>query len=502
LQSNLWSITAVSDMASPIVFEKRVGLAYWMEEVLTQCAKAEQDFSSDAVHDLRTALRRCRSLADGIRVFDRDPGWKKMRRAGKELFSSLGELRDTHVMMESIQKLAPSGDIVGKTLTECLIAREQELEKSAAAVLRNFDRRQWKNWSDRLPDRATRIPLDSSVFAHLALERWNDAHALHLRALRNRTIVGFHDLRIAIKRFRYTVENFLPGLHQVWGKDLKSIQDALGEVHDLDVLWQTAIRIKAFSDPTMREQWRTRVVQERRQLLEFYRDKMVGRNSLWNVWREGLPNAEECRSLGLERLRAWASFLAPKIEHSRHVSQLALELYDGLPTYRILPGSKRKAYRWILQAAALMHDVGRSRTNTGHHKVSARLVRKLEPPLGWAAGDLRIAALVVRYHRGALPRETQKTFAALSPSKQRLVQFLGGILRLACACDWQHDSKIASVCVESFAPLITIRAEGYIDSVPLAEHIAAARHLLELTYRRPIFVLAAQEQEKVQAQAA
>ena len=80
------------------------------------------------------------------------------------------------------------------------------------------------------------------------------------------------------------------------------------------------------------------------------------------------------------------------------------------------------------------------------------------------------------------------------------MQFLGGILRLACACDRQHDNKIVSVSVESLDPVITVRAEGYVESTPLAEHIAAARHLLELTFRRPVLVLAAQE--KIQAQAA
>src|SRR5437660_6148336 len=99
-------------MATSAILKKedRVGLAYWMEEVLVQCAKAEQDFSSDPVHDLRTALRRCRSLADGIRVFDRDSAWKKMRRAGKVLFSSLGDLRDTQVTIEWLGKLAAEGD--------------------------------------------------------------------------------------------------------------------------------------------------------------------------------------------------------------------------------------------------------------------------------------------------------------------------------------------------------------------------------------------------------
>jgi hypothetical protein len=34
-----------------------------------------------------------------------------------------------------------------------------------------------------------------------------------------------------------------------------------------------------------------------------------------------------------------------------------------------------------------------------------------------------------------------------------------------------------------------VRAEGYTESTPLAEHLAAARHLLELTYGRPVFVM-------------
>jgi CHAD domain-containing protein len=91
-----------------------------MENVLQQCAKAEQHFDTDAVHGLRTSLRRCRSLADGIRVFDRNPGWKKMRRAGKLLFSSLGELRDTQVMLEWVERLAPEDDPVRQRLNSFL----------------------------------------------------------------------------------------------------------------------------------------------------------------------------------------------------------------------------------------------------------------------------------------------------------------------------------------------------------------------------------------------
>jgi CHAD domain-containing protein len=477
---------------SPIP-QKRIGLSYWMHEVLEQSEKASGTVGSGPVHDLRTALRRCRSMADGIMVFDRHSEWKKMKRAGKQLFSSLGELRDTHVIKEWVEKLAPEGDAAGKKLIDYLAGQEEKAAKTAATALQGFDRKQWKAWADELPARAADIPLDAPVFAHLALERWEEARALHIRALRNRTNVAFHELRIGLKRLRYTVENFLPSLHQACGQDLKELQDLLGDVHDLDVLWKMAIDIKAYADTETRTRWRSRVEQERGQRLDAYRKKMVGSSSLWQVWRSLLPRPDELRTIGLERLQIWASFLDPSVSHTAHIAQLATQLYDGLPFEGILgnriPHRQRTDYRTILQAAAYMHDVGLSRVNKGHHKVSARLIRRLDPPLGWTAGEMSMAAVVARYHRGALPRETQKSFAALSPSKQRLLQFLAGVLRLACACDQQHDNQIQRIEVQTSTPVLTIRAKGYSEFSALAEHLAAARHLLEAAYHRPIFIL-------------
>ena len=88
-----------------------------MAEVLKEAHKVAASFDEDSVHDLRVALRRCRSIAEGFHAIDPDPDWKKMRKAGKELFASLGDLRDCHVMMEWIEKLGPADDpIIQKLL--------------------------------------------------------------------------------------------------------------------------------------------------------------------------------------------------------------------------------------------------------------------------------------------------------------------------------------------------------------------------------------------------
>jgi len=473
-------------MAASPTQPPKIGLSYWMQQVLEQAEKVSAGFQSDPVHDLRTALRRCRSMADGLMVFDSDPAWKKMRRAGKQLFQSLGVLRDTHVLTDWIERLTPDEDVPKRTLSAFLDRREQELRVAAAAALQEFDREKWAMWARELPLRAARIPLNSPLFAHLALERWQEAHALHHRALRNRTNVAYHDLRIGVKHFRYTVENFLSGLHEFWAADLKEVQDALGDVHDLDVLWATAHSVKAFTEPAVRERWRARLDAERQRCLARYRDKMVGNNSLWPLWRAALPKSEELRSLGLRRLDTWASFLDPDYRHSRHVAHLSAQLFAGLDDTQ---PRRQEQSRDILQAAAMMHNVGRSRMHRGHHKESGKLIRKLCPPLGWTAEELNLASLIARYHRGAMPSESQKRFSALAKSKREIVQLLGGILRFACACDMQHDAQIRQVEVESSTPVLRVRADGYGTDTALAEHLAAARFLLEIACHRPVFVV-------------
>ena len=126
-------------------------------------------------------------------------------------------------------------------------------------ALAEFDRKQWLRWSRSLPRRMARFRPGSLVFRHLALERWTEAHKLHRQALRSGSPTAFHRLRIGIKRFRYIVENFLPEQHAAWSDDLKHMQDMLGEVHDLDVLWPAAVRANVFPDDSARSRWQDKI---------------------------------------------------------------------------------------------------------------------------------------------------------------------------------------------------------------------------------------------------
>src|SRR5580692_241579 len=477
-------------VAPAINAQKKAGLTLWMERVLEECDRASVEFGADPVHDLRVALRRCRSMADGLLVMDPDPSWKEMKRAGKQLFRELGELRDAQVMEEWVRSLGSSDDPVTIALLQFLGGREAGLKQQAAVGLQEFDRKQWKRWSTSLPRRAAKMRPGSVVFKHLALERWTEAYDLHHRALRNRSHVAFHSLRIGLKRFRYIVENFLPEQHAAWSGDLKELQDALGEVHDLDVLWTTALQVNAFPDVESRSKWHSRIIEERTRRIEKYRAKMLGKDSLWQVWRAQLPAGKQVESAALSRLKLWASLLDPDFKHSTHVAQLALQLYDGLSVKRTPMESDVGDQRAVLQVAALLHEVGRSRKEKNHHKATYDLIRRMRPPLGWTEEKLRWVGIVARFHRGALPRAGQKTLMGLSESQRQNILRVAGILRLANALDADRDGRIQRLEVREQNGFLEIAAQGYSPRDHMAEGIAAARHLLETVYRRPVMVKA------------
>jgi CHAD domain-containing protein len=465
----------------------RLGLSHWMRQVVLECEHARSDFSADSVHDLRVALRRCRSLAAVIERVDPYSTWKRMRRAGKAVFSALGELRDVQVMAEWIQRLFLQEDPVARATMEFVTAREAELKRDAAVALAQFDQDQWNKWSDSLPSRAEPIALNKLILEHLALEHWAQARELHARALRNRSRVGYHNLRIGIKKLRYMIENFLPDLHKDFGKDLKHLQDILGEVHDLDVLWATAISVNEFPDDEARIRWRDLIDRERRERIHEYRAKMVGKDSLWLVWRERLSQGSEVERGSIERLKMWASFLDPEFQKSQRVSRLALQLYDGLVGPVRVKNTAHLPARTLLEAAAMMRDVGRAKRDKKHQKRSYKLIRKLDPPLGWQRKDLEIAALIARFHGGALPVPNHGSLSGLTETQKRQTMILAGILRLIDAVDGQLNGKVRSLEVEQTEELIRVWAKGNIEDQP-SEKIAAARYLLETAYQRPVIV--------------
>ena len=461
-----------------------------MRRVPEECQRAGAELAADPVHDLRVALRRCRSMADGLMALDPDRSWKDMKKAGKALFSSLGGLRDVQVMAEWVRKLGAPDDPETQALLSLLARREQEHKLVAAEALRTFDLRQWRKWSRELPRRASHVRPGSIVFKHLALERWTEAHELHRRALRNRSQTALHQLRIGIKRFRYIVENFLPQQHQAWSSQLKELQDLLGDIHDLDVLWATATQVNAFASQESRARWHGVIQEAREKRIARYRELMLGQESLWRVWRTELPQGKQVQAAAMARMKLWASVLDPDFAHAQRVAELARQMFVGLAKLGLVPSSLNQDLGSILWAAALMHDVGLSKRKKGHHRLSYRLIGRITPPLGWSASDLRMTAAIARFHRGALPQSRHPALQEFALDQKKIVLHLAAILRFASVLDAESGGQIQQLRIEQNDGRLLISAEGYAPWSRAAEAIAGASYLLELVLREPVWMAA------------
>lgn len=265
-----------------------VGLAFWMDRVLERARKIEPRWRSGDIHDLRVALRRCRTIAEALQDVNPTPGWRKIKNGTGDLFHTLGDLRDTQVADFWVRKLAPTADPVRIRLLRVFSQKEKRQRKLAGRALADFDRKNWRKWKRRLEPKARFFPLESIVFQRIALARLSEAFDLYQEARRKRSSVAWHRVRIGIKRFRYVVENFLPRRYGVWAPDLKRFQDILGELHDLDVLRVTVQRGAKILAPADVARWLSKIDGERNARLDELLQKSAAPDSPWMVWRDGL----------------------------------------------------------------------------------------------------------------------------------------------------------------------------------------------------------------------
>jgi len=263
------------------------GFEVWMDRVLERAAEAGRDWNADDVHDLRVALRRCRTMAEALDEVNPSPGWRKLKKSTRELFHALGELRDVQVERSWLKKLAPSGDPVRRHMLTLLAGLEKGCRAKAERALNSFDRKGWKKLTRKLAPKAQFFPLESVVFQRLALARLNQAAELFHKARKSRSTVAWHRLRIGVKSFRYIVENFLPQRCEAWCDDLRRMQDLLGDVHDMDVLRAKVRRLSPRLRPSLAAQWTERIDTRRKGCLDAFLQLSAGPSSPWLTWRAG-----------------------------------------------------------------------------------------------------------------------------------------------------------------------------------------------------------------------
>ena len=191
----------------------------------------------------------------------------------------------------------------------------------------------------------------------------------------------------------------------------------------------------------------------------------------------------------LRLIREFAERCHSDRRHVEHVRELALNLFDIL-------GDKLDAApeeRGILEAAALLHDVGQLVSYQRHHRHSYQLILHGDR-LPFSPRERQLVALVARYHHGKGPKKRHQEFAALPDGDRAIVRRLAGMLRIAEGLDRGHTAIVEKVAIELCPTRLTIKAIPRFAGADLSLECWGATEqarVLEKVFAREIVVEAA-----------
>ena len=231
-------------------------LARAIERQLEAAGESASDPGPDGIHDLRVSTRRLRAALQLWRDASSGKKLERSRRTLRKLGRSLGAVREAEVNLRELSELArrrPAEMAAIELVAAVEARRKRRLGRIAGKKLARLD----------LPDLSREIrselakTLDSGgesasldVVARRELDRRIPAlEELREDALRRSAAPALHRFRIALKKFRYSVEMCAPAydgrrLPRLLGR-LKEIQDALGAAQDARVLHARLAELRA-----------------------------------------------------------------------------------------------------------------------------------------------------------------------------------------------------------------------------------------------------------------
>lgn len=196
-----------------------------------------KEVDDEAVHDLRVAIRRMRTLLKMSRqLFGR---WHAdvVREAFAQVMRATGDLRDEEVLQETLADASSAPELAA--WLEGRKAREARLRRAVIARIQRGDLDRARLLLKALlvfpvdPER----DLDLARFARRTVERAR-RKVERRREVDPSDVTGMHDLRIAYKELRYSIEllaDALPIDARALLEPATVFQKRLGELHDVDV---------------------------------------------------------------------------------------------------------------------------------------------------------------------------------------------------------------------------------------------------------------------------
>jgi CHAD domain-containing protein len=221
--------------------------------------RCREEFSNEAVHDLRSASRRMLAFIRLVKSISPRPRLQKLNRAFKDQLDEFDDLRDIQVVLAEVSETVKELPQLQK-FQGYLQSTEKSLLKTLRKRLRVVDLFDVSKRVRRLRESLKKEPGDDLVLQ--TVQAVDEAFFItwQRRNWINPTqATSIHRVRLAFKTFRYMVEIIHPLLDGFPSENLKCMheyQSLMGEIQDVEVIMQALtdapVNVSAFDPEPVR----------------------------------------------------------------------------------------------------------------------------------------------------------------------------------------------------------------------------------------------------------
>jgi len=214
----------------------------WLDKAGKAARQVKRGRGAEALHDLRTSLRRLRVVLGAYRDCLGPAGARPLRARLRKLSRATSPARDAQVWSAWLEAHGAPCEITRRLIIH--------LEAVAAHCRRGFvdaGLPELKTAARELADRLARVKPGQVPFAEAASQAVKTAASKLARRLeplrRGGTPAQMHAARIRIKRLRYLLEPFSRSDAEVRKlvSQMRELQNRFGELHDLHMLMTCAL---------------------------------------------------------------------------------------------------------------------------------------------------------------------------------------------------------------------------------------------------------------------
>jgi len=230
----------------------------------------------EAIHDLRVAIRRLRTMVKMARPLYGRWHTDVVRRAFADVMRATGELRDAEVLDETLADLAAEPHPALAAWQSSRAARQGKLRRQVEARIERGELDRARLLLKALlvfPVEPSR-DMDLAKFARRTVERARRVVESG-RDVPPEDVEGLHELRISYKELRYSIEllaDALPLDARAMLEPAAVFQKRLGEIHDADVALDVLDAARTIPDAVREESLALLRAKRERKLAKYLRE--------------------------------------------------------------------------------------------------------------------------------------------------------------------------------------------------------------------------------------